>query len=61
MEARGLLPHCFWVATEGQAELLELLVAFVCLDMLQCHDRMPLQVSILMHDTLNAERLLVLQ
>lgn len=52
LEARGLLPHCFWAATEAQAELLELLAAFVCPDTSQCHDRMPLKVSVLMCDTL---------
>ncbi len=61
LEARDLLPHCFWAATEEQAELLELLAAFVCPDTSHCHDRMPLKVSILMRDTLKAERLLVLQ
>lgn len=41
LEARGLLPHYFWAATGEQAELLELLVASVCPDTSQCHDRMP--------------------
>ncbi len=38
LEARGLLPHCSWVATEAQAELLELLAAFVCPDTSRYHD-----------------------
>lgn len=61
LEARGLLPHSFWAATEAQAELLELLAASVCPDTCYCHDRMPSKTSILMRDTLKAERLLVLQ